>query len=55
MGFFRQESWSRLLCPPSGDLPALGIQPTSPVTPALQADSLPLGYWESPNWKTATQ
>ena len=38
MGFSRQEYWSGLPCPPPGDLPNPGIQPTSP---ALQADSLP--------------
>ena len=37
MGFFRQEYWSGLPCPPPGDLPNLGIEPRSP---ALQADSL---------------
>ena len=42
MGFFRQEYWKVLLFPPSGDLPDSGIKPTSPVSPALQADSLPL-------------
>ena len=29
MGFFRQEYWSRLPCPPPGYLPNPGIQPTS--------------------------
>jgi len=28
-------------CPPPGDLPDPGIKPTSPVAPALKADSLP--------------
>ena len=37
MGFSRQECWSRLPCPPPGDLPDLGIEPTSPE---LQVDSL---------------
>ena len=37
MGFFRQECWSGLPCPPPGDLPNPGIEPRSP---ALQADSL---------------
>ena len=37
MGFSRQEYWSGLPCPPSGDLPNLGIKPRSP---ALQVDSL---------------
>ena len=42
MGFSSQEYWNRLPCPPSRDLPDPGIKPTSPVAPALQADSLPL-------------
>ena len=37
MGFSRQEQWSRLPCPPPGDLPDPGIEPRSP---ALQVDSL---------------
>ena len=35
MGFSRQEYWSGLLCPPPGDLPDPGIEPTSPASPAL--------------------
>ena len=42
-GFSRQESWSGLPCPPPTDLSDPGIKPTSPVSPALQADSLPAG------------
>ena len=38
MGFSRQESWSGLPCPPPGDLPNPGIEPSSLV---LQANSLP--------------
>ena len=38
MGFFRQEYWSGLPCPPPGALPSLGIKPRSL---ALQADFLP--------------
>ena len=45
MGFSRPEYWSRLICPPPGDLPDPGIKPRSP---ALQADSLPLSHWRSP-------
>ena len=41
MGFPRQEYWSGLPFPSPGDLPHLGIEPPSPVSPALQADSLP--------------
>ena len=36
--FFRREHWSGLLFPPSGDVPNAGIEPASPVSPALQAD-----------------
>ena len=43
MGFSRQEYWSGFLCPPPGDLPDPGIEPTSP---ASQADSLPLSHSE---------
>ena len=54
---------ARLLCPwdfpsknprvgchalPPGDLPNPGIEFTSPVSLALQADSLPLSRWGSP-------
>ena len=41
MGFFRQEYWSGLLCPPPGDLPDPGIKLGSP---SWQADSLPLSH-----------
>ena len=40
MGFSRQEYCSRLPFPSPGDLPNPGIEPTSPVSPALQMDSL---------------
>ena len=39
MGLFKQEYWSGLLCPPPGDLPNPGIEPTSPAVPPLQVDS----------------
>ena len=35
MGFLRQEYWSGLPCPPPGDLPKPGIEPTSLMSPAL--------------------
>ena len=35
MGFARQEYWSRLLCPPPGDLPDPGIELVSLMSPAL--------------------
>ena len=46
MGFSRQESWSGLPCPPPGNLPDSGLKPVSPV---LQADSLPLSHQGSPS------
>ena len=49
MEFSRQEYWSGLPCPPPGDLPDLGIEPVSPGSPALQADSLPLCHLGSPH------
>ena len=37
-GFSRQEYLSGLPGPPLGDFPDTGIKPTSPASPALQAD-----------------
>ena len=45
MGFSRQEYWSRLPFPSPGDLPNSG---TEPMSPALQAGSLPLSHLGSP-------
>ena len=42
VGFPRQEYWSRLPFPSPGNLPYSGIKTISPVSPALQIDSLPL-------------
>ena len=47
-GCSRQEYWSGLPCPPPGDLPDPGIETSSPVSPALQVDFLPLSHWVSP-------
>ena len=41
MGFPRQEHWNGLPFPSPGDLPHPGIEP---VSPALQADSVPLSH-----------
>ena len=41
MEFSRQEDWSGLPFPTSGDLPNPGIESALPVSPALQADALP--------------
>ena len=35
MGFFKQEYWNGLSCPPPGDLSHPGIEPTSLMSPAL--------------------
>ena len=35
MRFSRHKYWSGLPCPPPRDLPNPGIEPTSPVSPAL--------------------
>ena len=40
MGFPQQEYWSRLPFPPAGHLPDPGIEPQSPASSILQADSL---------------
>ena len=47
MRFSRQEYWSGLPCPPPGDLPKSGIEPTSPVAHHWQADSLSLSHMGS--------
>ena len=44
MEFFRQEYWSGLPFPPSGDLPNPGIE----LVPPMQANSLPLSHCGSP-------
>ena len=41
MELFKQEYWSGLPFPSPRDLLNSGIEPISPVSPALQADSLP--------------
>ena len=48
MEFSRQEHWSRLPFPPPGDLSDPGIESASPVSPALQTDSLPLSFLGHP-------
>ena len=41
MEFPMQDYWSELPFPSPRDLPDPGLEPTSPVAPALWADSLP--------------
>ena len=48
MGFSRQEYWSGLPCPPSGDLPDPGIEPSSLMSPALAGGFFTTGaIWEA--------
>ena len=47
MGFSRQEYWSGLPCPPPGDLPDPGIEPTSPMSPVLAGGF----FTASANWE----
>ena len=42
--FSRQEHWCALTFSPPENLPNQGIKPLSPVSAALQADSLPLSH-----------
>ena len=48
MEISEQKYWSGLSLPTPGDLPHSGVQPASPVSPAL-TDSLPLHHLGSPN------
>ena len=46
MGFSRQEYWSVVPFPPPGHLPHSGIEPTSPVSPALLGGLYHCTTWE---------
>ena len=49
MRFSRQECWSRLPCPPPGDLPNPGTVPTCLMSPALAGTFLTTSTtWETP-------
>ena len=50
VGFSRKEYWSGLSHPPPGDLPDPGTETTSPASPSLQADFLPLSHLASIHW-----
>ena len=54
MGFPMQEYWSGLPFPFPGDIPGPEIELDSPVSPALQVDSILLNHPGIP-WKTSTQ
>ena len=48
-GFSRQEYWNGLPCPPPGDLPSPGIEPTSLTSPALAGGFFTTSTtWEAP-------
>ena len=53
MGIPRQENWSGLLCPPPGDLPDPGVEPTSLTFPELTGEftTIPIPYKLSQNIK----
>ena len=48
VGFSRPECQGGLPSPPPGDPPDSGVEPVSPVAPALQVDSLPLSHNREP-------
>ena len=49
MGFSRQDYWSGLPCPPSGDLYNSGIKPTSPMSLAFAVRFFTTSTtWEAP-------
>ena len=50
MGFSRQEYWSGLPFPPSGDLHDPGVEPVSLMSPALTGGFL---TWEAPSQQLA--
>ena len=48
MGFSRQEYWSGLPCPPPGDVPDPGMEPTSLMSPALASGFFTISaIWEA--------
>ena len=54
MGFFRQEYWSGLSCPPPEDLPYPGIELPSLLSPALAGRFFTTSItWEAQYYKEA--
>ena len=51
MGFFRQEHWRGLLCPPPGDLPNLGNEPASLSSPPLASGFFFFFFTTSNTWE----
>ena len=50
MEFSRQKYWNGFLCPPAGDLPNPGIEPTSLMSPELAGKF----FTTSTNWEAQT-
>ena len=50
-GFSKQEYWGGLPRPPPGDLPDLGIEPTSLMSPALADGFFTTSTPEKPEWE----
>ena len=48
MGVSRKEYWGGLPWFPPGGLPNTGMEPASPLAPALQVDSLELSHQRRP-------
>ena len=47
-GFSRQEYWSGLPCLPPGNLTKVGVEPASPMSPALAGRFFTAGFtWEA--------
>ena len=57
MGFSRQEYWRGLPLPSPGDLPNPGIEPTSPVSPALASVffTTRATWWAAVHWVTQSR
>ena len=56
MGFSRQKYWGGVLCPPPGDFPDPGTEPTPLLFHAVgRRDSLPLALPGKPSHNTQTQ
>ena len=46
-GRIQESEWAGILEWVPGDLPDPGIEPVSPASPEMQADSLPKSFWGS--------
>ena len=53
-GIFQASTLEWVAYFPPGDLPDPVVEPEYPVSPAFQADSLPLSYWGGPLKRAGT-